>query len=66
MRVNICGKWYDADHIPIQIELREKDKENIANMSPEARNYVVFPDELGWDEAKKILKIEEKTIIKSF
>ena len=61
MRVNICGKWYDADHIPIQIELREKDKENIANMSPEARNYVVFPDTYSWEEVQKILKIKQKS-----
>ena len=59
MRVNINGVWYDAEQIPIQIELSDADKRNIQNMLPEAKNYVTFPDSLDWEEAKKILKINQ-------
>jgi hypothetical protein len=49
MRVNINGVWYDAELTPIQIELDNKDKENISNMHPDAKNYVVFPDTMKWE-----------------
>jgi hypothetical protein len=59
MRVNIFGTWYDAKQQPIQIELTESDKKNIANMHEDKFNYICYPDELGWDKAKEILKIED-------
>lgn len=58
MRVNINGTWYDAEFVPIQIQLTEIDKENIKSMDPGATNYIVFPEALIWNEAREILKIE--------
>jgi hypothetical protein len=58
MRVNINGVWYDPEQTPIQIELDQKDKENIAGMSSEVKNYFVFPDYMEFEEAKEILKIK--------
>lgn len=59
MRVNINGVWHDAKDEPIQIELSNADKKNIANMHEDKFNYICYPDELGWEKAKQILKIEE-------
>jgi hypothetical protein len=58
MRVNINGVWYDAEQVPIQIELTDADKSNISNMHPQAKNYFVFPDKMDWEKVKEILKIK--------
>jgi hypothetical protein len=57
MRVNINGVWYDANDMPIQIELTDRDKENIVNMHPDAHNYIVFPDSIKYEKVKELLKI---------
>lgn len=57
MRVNINGTWYDSSVLPIQIEITDKDKENIAKMHEEAQNYISFPNTMTWGDAKDILKI---------
>ena len=45
MRIKVGNNWYDAsNHQPIMVELTPKDKENIANMSPEATKYAELPD----------------------
>jgi len=60
MKVNINGIWYDAEKLPIQIQLSETDKKNIANMHEDKFNYISFPDSMKWEEVEKILKIENK------
>jgi len=57
MRVNINGVWYDAEEVPIQIELSQSDKNNIANMHEDKFNYVCFPDNMKFEEVAEILKI---------
>lgn len=37
-------KWYGPQDLPIVVELTASDKENIANMDPEAKFYVSFLD----------------------
>ena len=44
MRVKIGNKIYDAKDEPIMIILEGNDKNNIANMLPEATMYCSFPD----------------------
>ena len=45
MRFKIANKWYECDiDQPIMVELTQKDKENIANMSPNATKYAIFHD----------------------
>jgi hypothetical protein len=57
MRVNINGVWHDAEQVPIQIELNDNDKKNIANMNPEAKNYVAYPKGIDWEDVKMALNI---------
>ena len=57
MRVNIKGVWYDAEQVPIQIELTDADKQKISNMHPEAKNYIVYPDNIDWEDVKMALNI---------
>jgi hypothetical protein len=59
MKVNIKGKWHDAELEPIQIELTKQDKWNIANMDKDAMNYISFPDKMSFDKVKSILKINK-------
>lgn len=45
MRIKIADKWYEVDiDQPIMIELTDKDKENIRNMSSSATKYAIFHD----------------------
>lgn len=47
MRVKIGGTDIPANPgLPVMVELTQQDKENIANMAPDATKYAVFPD--GW------------------
>ncbi|WP_445454086.1 hypothetical protein [Flavobacterium sp. 25HG05S-40] len=41
-----------------QFKSNDYDKSNIANMLSEAKNYVVYPDSMDWDEVKEKLKIK--------
>ena len=59
MKVNIGGLWYDSEDIPIQIQLGDEEKEHITKMAKHAKNYISFPDTMDWEEAKRVLGIEE-------
>lgn len=59
MRVNIKGVWYDSKSEPIQIQVSDSDKKNIADMLPSADNYVTYPDTMTWEEVKEVLKINQ-------
>lgn len=52
MRVKIGDTWYNSDNQPICLELEGADKENIANMFPDATKYAVAPD--GYFKSNKI------------
>lgn len=55
MKVNINGIWYDAEKMPIQIELSKSDKNNIANMHEDKFNYICFPESMKWEEVENKL-----------
>lgn len=59
MKVNINGIIYDSKEIPILIELSQSDKDNIAMMHFDKFKYICYPDYLGWESAKEILKIDD-------
>ncbi|AFH19795.1 hypothetical protein F406_gp020 [Agrobacterium phage 7-7-1] len=45
MRVKVGNEWFSCSgETPIQVELTEKDKQNIANMAPGATLYAVFAE----------------------
>lgn len=46
MRVKVKDTWYECEPgQPIMVELKDGDKANIANMSPQANKYAMFHDE---------------------
>jgi hypothetical protein len=65
MKVNINGIWYDAENMPIQIELSKSDKNNIANMQEDKFNYICFPDNMKWQEVENNLKPKQQICYKS-
>ena len=44
MRVKVGEIWYNAEDIPICVELNECEKNQIKNMHPDATKYAQFPD----------------------
>ena len=44
MKVKIGNEIYEANDVPVMVILSEKDKENIANMLPEATKYCAYPE----------------------
>ena len=56
MRIKVGTQWHDGEHEPIMLRLTQKDKENIANMDPEAIDIVMFPDTMGNDEINEWMK----------
>lgn len=54
MRVKVGNEWYEAKPgQPIMVELLPGDKENIANMHPDATKYALFDDpEMSADEKR--------------
>lgn len=44
MRVKIRGRWYDSKREIVIVELSSKDRQNIAEMHPEATRYGSAPD----------------------
>lgn len=57
MRVNINGTWYDSSKMPIQLELTDDDKQNIAKMALKAKNFIVYPSKMDFKEVCKTLNI---------
>lgn len=52
MKVYVNGIWYDAEQTPIQIQLSNADKKNIADMHEDVYNYICFPDDMSWEAVK--------------
>lgn len=48
MKVKIGNKIYDGDQEPVMVILSKGEKEQIANMHPEATKYCVYPAEDEW------------------
>ena len=44
MKVKIGNEIYDAVDVPVMVILSDSDKENIANMLPEATKYCAYPE----------------------
>lgn len=57
MKVYINGTWHDAEKEPIVINLSDTDKLNISTMHPDAKYYIVYPDNM---EEELIHKLMEK------
>jgi len=49
MKVKVGNKIYDGEKEPVMVILTEADKQNIANMLPEATRYCAYPSE-EWTE----------------
>lgn len=47
MKIKVGNEIFDAEKQPIMIILTQQDKNNIANMHPEAMSYACFPDNCG-------------------
>jgi hypothetical protein len=50
MKVKVGDTVYDGQEAPVMVVLTPKDKENIANMAPEATAYCCYPD--GMDDGE--------------
>ena len=48
MKVKVGKKVYDGEKEPVMVILTEQDKENIANMLPDAKKYCVYPKIIKW------------------
>lgn len=57
MKVKIGDTIYDSETEPIMVILSESDKQNIANMLPEATKYCSYPDTIPTDEIRQFMKI---------
>ena len=56
MKIKVGDKIYDGNDEPIMIILEGKDKENIANMSPNATKYCQYPKDIDSDVIKEFMK----------
>ena len=56
MKVKVGNKIYDGKNKPVMVILSKGEKEQIANMHPEATKYCVYPqtDEFTKDDYRKI------------
>lgn len=63
MRVYIDGIWYDAENVPIMVELTPSDKENISNMPERATRYICYPETDDWEDVKKELNIKQTVFV---
>lgn len=57
MKVKVGNTVYDCEYQPIMVILSEKDKENIANMLPEATKYCAYPDNISPQEIEKWMRL---------
>lgn len=58
MKVKVRGKVFDGSKEPVMVVLTKKDKENIANMLPEATKYCEFPDNYKEEDIKEYMKLK--------
>lgn len=57
MKVKIGDTVYHANKEPILLILDEVDKENLANMHPEATYYICFPEDYDIEKINKFKTI---------
>jgi len=50
MKVKVGDKVYDGEKEPVMIILSEGNKQQIADMHPDATKYCVYPDTEEWTE----------------
>ena len=48
MKVKVENKIYDGDKEPVMVILTERDRQLIADMSPDSSKYCQYPDEPKW------------------
>ncbi len=48
MKVKVGDKIYDGENEPVMVILSEGEKEQIANMSPDATTYCIYPFTKEW------------------
>ena len=48
MKVKVGDKIYDGEKEPVMVILNKGEKEQIANMAPEATKYCVYPGDKKW------------------
>jgi hypothetical protein len=58
MKVKIGEKIYDTENEPVMIILNDKDKQNIANMHPNADSYCGYPDTLSEQEVERFMMFD--------
>jgi len=56
MKVKIGDKIYDGAKEPVMAILSDSDKENIANMHPDATKYLSYPDTMSKEDAVAFMK----------
>ncbi len=64
MKIKVGNKVYDGEKEPVMVILEDQDKENIKNMSPEARKYCMFPDTIPEPELVQWMKLDDDEEIK--
>ena len=48
MKVKVGNKIYDGEKEPVMVILTAGEKEQIANMYPDATKYCIYPQTDGW------------------
>ena len=59
MRVKVGDIVYDAGDEPVMVILSEMDKQNIANMHPEATKYCGYPEGTDREFIHEWMKVED-------
>lgn len=57
MKVKIGDQVYDSNEQPVLLILSDQDKENIANMHPDAHKYCVFPESVDENTVREFMKV---------
>ena len=55
MKIAVAGKLFDPNFYAMILILTDKDKENIANMDPEATMYYAYPDGFSAKDIQRFL-----------
>jgi len=63
MKVKIGNRIYSSADQPIMVILTEKDKENIANMLPEATMYCGYPEGMPAEEIERFMVDDSLEIV---
>jgi len=50
MKVKVGNRIYDGRYQPVMVILSKGEKEQIANMEPDATKYCVYPESKKWIE----------------